>query len=215
MTIDLDYLRDPTAIEALSFARIRQLTSLEHLDRDQQQVVMRLVHTWGDPELAGRLAMSPGAVAAGVAALKAGGPVLVDVAMVRQGIDARRVPGQVMCFLDQPWVAERAIARGHTRTMTAVDAWPDYLAGAVVAVGNAPTALFRLLELLQGGAPRPALIIATVVGFVGAMESKAALVAVAKDLALEYLTLPGPLGGSPLAAAAVNALARLAHGHYL
>lgn len=208
-----DYLRDPDAIERQSFEQIRTLTDLSHLDADQQQVAMRLVHTSGDPAIVGDLRFSPDAVGAGLAALAQGADVLCDIEMVSHGISRRYLRGQVRCFLNAPEVADRARQTGETRAMAAMSEWPLHMVGNIVAIGNAPTALFKLLELLDGGAPRPALIIGMPVGFINAAESKQALWEVAaSEFQTPCITLLGRRGGSSLAAATLNALARMSHG---
>ena len=208
-----DYLRDPDEIERQSFVQIRQLTDLSRFDPDQQQVAMRLVHTSGDPGIVHDLHFSPGAVEAGLTALSQSAAVLCDIEMVSQGISKRYLQGQVYCFLNSPTVAERARQTGETRSMAAMMEWPAHLAGSIVAIGNAPTALFRLLELLDEGAPRPALIIGMPVGFINAAESKQALWEVApNEFQTPCITLLGRRGGSSLAAATLNALARMASG---
>lgn len=207
-----EYLTDPQDIERRSFAAIRQLTDLSRFDADQQQVAMRLVHTSGDPTLVEALSFSADAVTAGCTALKRGAGVLCDVKMVRHGISQRFLNGgQVHCFLEE--ATEMApTTSGETRSMVAIAHWRDHLADNLVAIGNAPTALFRLLELLYDGAPRPALIIGMPVGFISAAEAKEALVEHAAMLGVPYITLRGRRGGSALAAATLNALARLARG---
>lgn len=208
-----DYLRDPDAIERQSFEQIRQLTDLSGFDTDQQQVAMRLVHTSGDPAIVDDLQFSPGAVAAGLAALVQGADVLCDIEMVSHGISRRYLRGQVRCFLNAPEVAERARQTGETRAMAAMTEWPLHMVGNIVAIGNAPTALFKLLELLDEGAPRPALIIGMPVGFINAAESKQALWDVAaSEFQTPCITLLGRRGGSSLAAATLNAMARMSHG---
>ncbi len=208
-----DYLRDPDAIERQSFEQIRQLTDLSGFDTDQQQVAMRLVHTSGDPAIVDDLQFSPGAVAAGLAALAQGADVLCDIEMVSHGISRRYLRGQVRCFLNAPEVAERARQTGETRAMAAMTEWPLHMVGNIVAIGNAPTALFKLLELLDEGAPRPALIIGMPVGFINAAESKQALWEVAaSEFQTPCITLLGRRGGSSLAAATLNAMARMSHG---
>ena len=208
-----DYLRDPDEIERQSFTQIRQLTDLSRFDPDQQQVAMRLVHTSGDPDIVHDLHFSPGAVEAGLAALQQSADVLCDIEMVSHGISKRYLRGHVHCFLNSPTVAERARQTGETRSMVAMTEWPAHLAGSIVAIGNAPTALFRLLELLDEGAPRPALIIGMPVGFINAAESKQAMWEVApSEFQTPCITLLGRRGGSSLAAATLNALARMAHG---
>ncbi|MFO1432307.1 MAG: precorrin-8X methylmutase [Candidatus Competibacteraceae bacterium] len=211
--MQFDYLTDPLEIERRSFAQIRQLTDLNRFDPEQQQVAMRLVHTSGDPSIVNDLQFSPNAVTAGIEALQRGAPVLCDVEMVRQGISRRYLKGEVLCFINSETVRERARERGETRNMAAMAEWKAHLAGSIVAIGNAPTALFRLLELLYAGAPRPALIIGMPVGFISAQESKQALSEHAPvHLATPCITLLGRRGGSTLTAATVNALARLAQG---
>ncbi len=208
-----DYLRDPDAIERQSFEQIRQLTDLSGFDTDQQQVAMRLVHTSGDPAIVDDLQFSPGAVDAGLAALTHGADVLCDIEMVSHGISRRYLRGQVRCFLNAPEVAERARQTGETRAMAAMTEWPLHMVGNIVAIGNAPTALFKLLELLDEGAPRPALIIGMPVGFINAAESKQALWEVAaSEFQTPCITLLGRRGGSSLAAATLNALARMSNG---
>jgi precorrin-8X/cobalt-precorrin-8 methylmutase len=208
-----DYFRDPDDIERQSFVQIRQLTDLSRFDADQQQVAMRLVHTSGDPGIIHDLYFSPGAINAGLAALQQGANVLCDIEMVSHGVSKRYLQGQVHCFLNAPTVAERARQTGETRSMAAMTEWPTHLAGSIVAIGNAPTALFRLLELLDEGAPRPALIIGMPVGFINAAESKQALWEVApSEFQTPCITLLGRRGGSSLAAATLNALARMTHG---
>ena len=208
-----DYLRDPDQIERQSFAQIRQLTDLSRFDADQQQVAMRLVHTSGDPAIVDDLQFSTGAVAAGLAALAQGADVLCDIEMVSHGISRRYLRGQVRCFLNAPEVADRARQTGETRAMAAMSEWPLHMVGNIVAIGNAPTALFKLLELLDEGAPRPALIIGMPVGFINAAESKQALWEVAaSEFQTPCITLRGRRGGSSLAAATLNALARMSHG---
>jgi precorrin-8X/cobalt-precorrin-8 methylmutase len=208
-----DYLRDPDEIERQSFAQIRQLTDLSRFDPDQQQVAMRLVHTSGDPDIVHDLRFSPGAVQAGLEALEQSADVLCDIEMVSHGISKRYLRGHVHCFLNSPTVAERARQTGETRSMAAMTEWPAHLAGSIVAIGNAPTALFRLLELLDEGAPRPALIIGMPVGFINAAESKQALWDIAPtEFQTPCITLLGRRGGSSLPAATLNALARMASG---
>jgi precorrin-8X/cobalt-precorrin-8 methylmutase len=203
----LDYERDPQAIYRQSFAQARAECDLGALPADLGEVALRLVHACGMPEIVPGLRASAGLAAAGRAALAAGAPILVDAQMVAAGIVARRLPAQnrVVCTLEDPQCGELAEATGTTRSAAAIDLALPRLEGAVVAIGNAPTALFRLLELLDEGAPRPAAILGLPVGFVGAAESKAALHADPRGV--PYLTLLGRRGGSALAAAAVNALA--------
>ena len=202
-----DYIRDATEIYRRSFAIISAEADLSAFPEDMVPLVTRVVHASGSPDLAADVAFANDPAAAGRQALKDGAAVLVDTEMVRSGIIARRLPAanQVLCTRGDPRTAEIAEAAATTRSAAAVDLWRPLLAGAVVAIGNAPTALFRLLELLHEGAPPPALIIGLPVGFVGAAESKEALIEHAGSV--PYVTVRGRRGGSALAAAAVNALA--------
>jgi precorrin isomerase len=200
------YLRDPDAIYRESWRAVEAATDLTRLPTELHGVALRLVHAAADPSLAPLLRASPGAVEAARAALAAGAPILVDAAMVASGITRRFLDAgnPVRCTLDDPAVP--ALAREHviTRAAAAVELWRSWLGGAVVAIGNAPTALFRLLELVAEGAPRPAVVLGFAVGFVGAAEAKAALMA--QDC-VPWIALEGRRGGSALAAAAINALA--------
>jgi precorrin-8X/cobalt-precorrin-8 methylmutase len=197
------YIRDPAEISRRSFALIREETDLADFPRRMVPLALRLAHAAGDGTILGDLTWSRGAVAAGRKALAAGAPVLVDSAMVAAGITSD--PNRIVCTLRDLETAELAAARRTTRSAAAVDRWLPHLKDAVVAIGNAPTALFRLLELLAQGAPKPALVLGFPVGFVGAAEAKAALADFGHGL--EFITLRGRRGGSALAAAAVNALA--------
>lgn len=199
---------NPSAIEQQSFRHIRELTDLSLFDRTQQQVVMRIVHSLGMPEVAAHVRFSEGACASGREALAENAPILCDVEMVRQGLTKRMLQQSPLCFLNEPDVASLAEQRGETRSMAALEMWPDHLAGSVVIIGNAPTALFKLLELLEQGADKPALIIGMPVGFVGAAESKQALWAQHKSLDVPCITLLGRQGGSAVSAASCNALLR-------
>lgn len=203
----MDYLRDPAAIYAASFAAIRAEVDLAGLPPEAHDLAIRLVHACGMPDLVADLVVSPGAVAAGRAALAAGATVLCDAEMVAHGVIRRALPqrSKVLCRLNDEGVLPLSKERSTTRSAAQVDFWDWDLEGAVVAIGNAPTALFRLLERLDEGAPRPALIIGMPVGFVGAAESKAALVRDSRGI--PFVTVSGRRGGSALAAAAVNALA--------
>lgn len=201
------YLSDPDAIYRESFAQIRRALDLSVFPEELRPLVLRLVHAAGEPALARDLVWSEGAASAGRAALAAGAPILVDAEMVRAGIIARRLPRKnaVRCFLGDRRVPALAKRRHTTRSAAAVELWRPHLAGAIVAIGNAPTALFRLLELVAAGAPKPALVLGFPVGFVGAVEAKAALAA--NPSGIPYVALSGRRGGSALAAASVNALA--------
>jgi precorrin-8X/cobalt-precorrin-8 methylmutase len=201
------YEKDPAAIYAQSFATVREEVRIDRFPADVQGLIIRLVHACGMVEIADRLAFSPGAGRAGRAALAAGAPILCDCEMVAAGIIRRRLPAgnEVIVTLNDPAVPGLAAGIGTTRSAAAVELWHDRIGGAVVAVGNAPTALFHLLERLDAGWPPPALILGFPVGFVGAAESKAELVARPRGAA--YIALRGRKGGSAMAAAAVNALA--------
>ena len=202
-----DYVRDPTEITRLSFAAIRREADLSGMPEDIVPMALRMIHACGMVDLPDDLAYSDGAGDAGRDALTAGAPVLCDVEMVVRGIAARRLPAssKVICMLGAEGVAQKAQASGSTRTAAAAELWQPMLAGAIVAIGNAPTALYRLLEILSEQAARPALVIATPPGFIGAAESKEALIA--NEFGVPYVALRGRRGGSALAAAAVNALA--------
>jgi len=205
-----NYQHNPHEIEAESFRQIEALTDLSGFDPLQQTVVKRVVHSMGMPEVADELRFSSGACEAGLAAIKTKAPLLCDVEMVKQGITKRLISEPPHCYLNHPEVALWAKERGETRTMAALDLWQPQLGGSIVLIGNAPTALFRLLERLQQGAARPALIIAMPVGFVGAAESKVALWQLHRELDLNCITLLGRLGGSAATVAALNALLRVA-----
>jgi precorrin-8X/cobalt-precorrin-8 methylmutase len=206
-TLD-DYLRDPREITRRSFEIVRAETDLSALPAAVGEIALRVVHACGMPEIVADLAFGGDVVGAGRAALEAGATVLADCAMVADGITLARLPAgnAVRCTLNDSRTPALATRLGTTRSAAAVDLWGDDLAGAVVAIGNAPTALYRLLERLRDGAPRPAAILAFPVGFVGAAESKEALIAA--NFGVPFLTLRGRRGGSAMAAAAVNALAR-------
>jgi precorrin-8X/cobalt-precorrin-8 methylmutase len=200
------WLADGAEITRRSFAIVEDEADFGSLSDEDRGVATRLIHACGMVEIAPDLRFAPGAVAAGRAALAAGAPVLVDAMMVEHGITRARLPAdnRVICTLRDPRTPEIAARDSTTRSAAAVDLWGDALAGAVVSIGNAPTALFRLMELIEAGAPRPAVILGFPVGFVGAAESKQALT----ETDLPYITLLGRKGGSAIAAAGVNALAR-------
>ena len=205
--LPLDYLRDPAEIYRRSFEIVRAETDLACLPASLHQVAVRIVHACGMPDVVADLEWRGDPVAAGRSALEAGRPVLADSRMVADGVIRARLPAgnAVRCFVDEAGIADDARRAGTTRSAAAVSRWRPHLEGAVAAIGNAPTALFRLLELLGEGSPPPAAIFAFPVGFVGAEESKRALAGAPG--APPFLTLHGRRGGSPLAAAAVNALA--------
>ena len=201
------YEKDPTAIYAQSFATVRDEARLERFAPAMQPLITRLIHACGMIEVADRLSFSQGAAEAGRAALAAGAPVLCDCEMVGAGIIRRYLPADnaVVVTLNDPAVPALAQQIGNTRSAAAVELWRDRIEGAVVAIGNAPTALFHLLELLDAGWPKPAVILGFPVGFVGAAESKAELAA--NPRGCDYVALRGRRGGSAMASAAVNALA--------
>ena len=202
------YLRDGAAIYERSFAIIRAEADLSRFSDEEADIAVRMIHACGQVEAAQHFWFGHGVVAAARAALTCGAPVLCDAEMVAHGITQARLPArnEVFCALHHPDVPARAVKFGTTRSAAALDLWGDRLAGAVVAIGNAPTALFRLMEMLDGGAPRPAAILGMPVGFVGAAESKEALAANPQQI--PYLIVRGRMGGSAMTAAAVNALAR-------
>jgi precorrin-8X/cobalt-precorrin-8 methylmutase len=201
------YEKDGPAIYRQSFATIRAEADLAGLPADVSQVAVRMIHACGMVDLVTDLAFSPNAVADARAALRSGAPILCDVAMVASGVTRKRLPAgnDVVCTLSDPSVPELAAKMGTTRSAAALELWRDRMEGAVVAVGNAPTALFRLLEMIEEGAPRPAAVIGVPVGFIGAAESKEALAGHASGL--EHLIVRGRRGGSAIAAAALNAIA--------
>ncbi|MEV5161434.1 precorrin-8X methylmutase [Streptomyces sp. NPDC053728] len=201
------YEKDGPAIYRQSFATIRAEADLAGLPADVSQVAVRMIHACGMVDLVRDLVFSPNAVADARAALRSGAPILCDVAMVASGVTRKRLPAdnEVICTLSDPSVAGLAAELGTTRSAAALELWRDRMEGAVVAVGNAPTALFRLLEMIEEGAPRPAAVIGVPVGFIGAAESKEALAA--HPSGLEHLVVRGRRGGSAIAAAALNAIA--------
>ncbi|KXJ57092.1 MAG: precorrin-8X methylmutase [Neptuniibacter sp. Phe_28] len=208
------YEINPQAIEQESFRQIRALTDLTDLTLAQQQVVMRIVHSVGMPEIASAVRFSANACESGIAALKQGAPILCDVEMVKQGITKRMIDQPPLCYLNDERAVALAKVSGETRSMAAVALWREQLAGSVVVIGNAPTALFRLLELIEQGAEKPALIIGMPVGFVGAAESKQHLWDTHQGLGIECITLLGRQGGSAVTAASCNALLRCIRGEY-
>jgi precorrin-8X/cobalt-precorrin-8 methylmutase len=202
------YLRDGAAIYARSFAIIRAEADLSRFSPEEADVAVRMIHACGQVEAAQHIVFSPGLVAAARAALADGAAILCDAEMVAHGVTRARLTAdnEVICTLRDPRVPALADALGTTRSAAALDFWADKLAGSVVAIGNAPTALFRLLELIGAGAAKPAAILGIPVGFVGAAESKAALAADPRGV--PWLIVRGRMGGSAMTAAAVNALAR-------
>ena len=207
-----EYIDDGPAIYADSFATIRREARLDHLPANAERLVVRMIHGTGQVDLADDLVIHPELVPAARAALRAGAPILCDATMVAVGVTASRLPrdNQVLCHLRDERVPELARVWGTTRTAAAVSLWEPLLGGAVVAVGNAPTALFHLLEMLIDGAPRPAAIIGCPVGFIGAAESKQALTELADrhGIDIPYVTALGRRGGSAMTSSALNALAK-------
>jgi precorrin-8X/cobalt-precorrin-8 methylmutase len=203
----LDYTRDAAEIYRESFATIRAEADLTRFPDDVSRVVVRLIHTCGQVDVAEHVAFTPGVVAAAHRALTAGAPVLCDSSMVAAGITRSRLPAdnEVVSLVADPRAADLAAHMGSTRSAAGVDLWAERLGGAIVAIGNAPTALFRLLELLDDGAPVPAAVLGGPVGFVGSAQSKDELIA--RPRGMEYLVVTGRRGGSAMAAAAVNASA--------
>jgi precorrin-8X/cobalt-precorrin-8 methylmutase len=203
----IGYERDGAEIYRRSFATIRAEADLEGLDPVLERVVVRMIHACGMVDLVGDVAFSQGFGMAAQSALRAGAPIFCDTSMVAAGITRSRLPAgnDVLCTLSDPSVAERAGRMQTTRTAAALELWRDRLDGSLVVVGNAPTALFRLLEIVEEGGERPAAVIGIPVGFIGAVESKLALSE--HPAALEYVVVHGRRGGSAIAAAAVNALA--------
>jgi len=202
-----DYITDGAEIYRRSFATIRAEADLARFTPDEERVAVRMIHAAGEVDLAEDIVFSPGATDAAQGALRAGAPILCDVNMVASGVTRARLPADndVVCLLREPGVAERAREIANTRTAAAVEMWGERIDGAVLAFGNAPTALFHLLELLHDKPWRPAVVLGIPVGFIGAAESKDALVE--NDLGLEYVTVRGRRGGSAITCGAINALA--------
>ena len=200
-----DYLRDGAAIYERSFAIIRAEADLSRFAAEEADIAVRMIHACGQVDAAASIEFAHGLVAAARGALARGAPILCDAEMVAHGVTRARLPAEnpVICTLRDPRTPELAARLGTTRSAAALELWRDRLEGALVAIGNAPTALFRLLEMVHAGAPRPAAVIGIPVGFIGAAESKDALAA--SDL--EHLVVRGRRGGSAITAAAVNALA--------
>jgi precorrin-8X/cobalt-precorrin-8 methylmutase len=203
----IDYIRDGQEIYRQSFATIRAEADLAAIPADLEKLAVRLIHACGMVDVVQDLRFSPGAGAAGRAALAKGAPILCDARMVAEGITRARLPANnpVICTLNEADVPQLARDLGNTRSAAALEHWREYLEGSVVVIGNAPTALFYLLEMLDAGAPRPALILGMPVGFIGAAESKDMLAADSRGV--PYVIVRGRRGGSAMAAAAVNALA--------
>ena len=206
-----DYLADGPAIYADSFATIRREADLSHIPAEAEKLTVRMVHGTGQPDVVNDLVIHPELVTAARSALQAGAPILCDAYMVAIGITADRLPAanDVHCFLRDARVPALAQQWNTTRTAAAVSLWEPHIDGAVVAIGNAPTALFHLLEMLLDGAPRPAAIVGCPVGFIGAAESKDALASLSRDHGIDvpFVTVRGRRGGSAMTSSAINALA--------
>ena len=202
----MTYLRDPAAIYARSFEIIRAEADLSHLPESSHAVAIRVIHACGMVEVAHELMITPDFAGAAKAALASAKPILVDVEMTRHGIIPRQLPPgvEIICTLNDPRARDMGMTKSVTRTAAAVELWRDQLAGALVVIGNAPTALFRLLEMIDAGAPNPACIIAFPVGFVGAAESKEELIA--NPRGIPFATIRGRKGGSAMASSVINAL---------
>lgn len=203
-----DYIRDGAAIYERSFAIIRAEADLARFSAEEEDVAVRMIHACGLVEAAAHFAFAPGLVGAARAALQAGASILCDAEMVARGVTRARLPtdNAVICTLRDPRVPGIAASIGNTRSAAAMSLWLEHMAGSVIVIGNAPTALFHLLDMLAEGAPRPAAIIGMPVGFVGAVESKEALMEA--PLGIPWAVVRGRMGGSAMAAAALNALAR-------
>jgi len=202
------YLRDGAAIYERSFAIIRAEADLSHFSPEQADVAVRMIHACGQVEVARHIVFGGDVVKAARSALAAGAPILCDSEMVAHGVTRARLPAHndVICTLNEPRAAALAAENGTTRSAAALELWTDRLAGAVVAIGNAPTALFHLLDMIDRGVPKPAAILGIPVGFVGAAESKQALAADSRGVS--FIIVRGRIGGSAMTAAAINALAR-------
>jgi len=203
----IEYIRDGAEIYRQSFATIRAEADLSAFPEDVSQAVVRMIHASGQVDLVDDVAFTPGVVKAARAALAGGAPILCDAQMVAAGVTRKRLPAdnEVLCTLRDPRVPVLAEQIGNTRSAAALELWGSKLEGAVVAIGNAPTALFHLLDMIESGAPRPAAIVGGPVGFIGAAESKEALIE--HPSGLDYLVVRGRRGGSAITAAALNAIA--------
>jgi precorrin-8X/cobalt-precorrin-8 methylmutase len=202
------YLRDSAAIYERSFAIIRAEADLSRFTPEQADVAVRMIHACGQVDVARHIVFDGDVMQAARSALAAGAPILCDSEMVAHGVTRARLPARndVICTLNDPRTAVLAARNGTTRSATALELWTDRLAGAVVAIGNAPTALFHLLDMIDSGVPKPAAILGIPVGFVGAAESKEALAADSRGV--PFIIVRGRIGGSAMTAAAINALAR-------
>jgi precorrin-8X/cobalt-precorrin-8 methylmutase len=202
----MDYLRDPAAIYARSFEMIRAEADFSRIPENARNIATRIIHACGMVEIVDDLIISDNFVDSATSALCASKPILVDAEMVRHGIIARQIKtaNEIICTLNNPTSREIGVSKSITRSAAAVELWRDKLPGAIVVIGNAPTALFALLEMIDAGGPKPAAIIGFPVGFVGAAESKAELAA--NPRGIDYATVRGRKGGSAMAAAVINAL---------
>lgn len=202
-----DYIRDGAEIYRQSFATIRAESDLSRFPADVAQVVVRMIHACGQVDLTSDVAFTPGVVSAARGALRSGAPIFCDATMVASGVTRKRLPANndVVCMLGDPRVPVIAERLGNTRSAAALELWGPKLEGAVVAIGNAPTALFHLLDMIDQGAPKPAAIIGCPVGFIGAAESKEDLIVRAGDI--DHIVVRGRRGGSAITAAALNAIA--------
>lgn len=205
----MDFIRDPRAIEDTSMEIIENLLpALKQMPEGEQGIIKRIVHTTGDPEIAGLIKIHPGAVDAGLRALREGRPIFTDVNMLRSGINHHKLEQlgiEAVCLIKDPAVVREAQETGQTRAMVAVKRAAPQLKGGIIAIGNAPTALFELCDIIKKGALSPALIVGTPVGFVGARESKEVLM----ETPVPYVTVTGTRGGSTIAVAVINALLKL------
>ena len=214
MALTFEYELDPLEIEKQSFEIIKQLCNFTALDDDMKQIAMRLVHTTGDVNVIDSLKFSTHSIEKALFSIQSKSNVLCDVEMVKQGLTKRLLKQPAYCFLNHVETPDIAKKLGQTRSMAALNFWPEYMENSIVLIANAPTALFRLLEMIDQGAPKPALIIALPVGFIGAEESKKALWEHHRTLDIECITLLGRQGGSALTAAVLNALMRIQVGIY-
>ncbi|MDH5727887.1 MAG: precorrin-8X methylmutase [Gammaproteobacteria bacterium] len=207
--MQLEYEKNPQAIEQQSFEIIRSLTTLDDFDHHEQQIAMRMVHTCGDPHIVKNLRFICNASQALMNALKQDTPILCDVEMLASGLSKQYVNNSVKCFLNDENTKHQAKINGESRCMTAVNAWTHYLQNSICAIGNAPTAAFRLIELINQTGIKPACIVAIPVGFVGAKESKQAIHDFCQKEEIPAITLLGHAGGSAITAAVINAAARM------
>jgi precorrin-8X/cobalt-precorrin-8 methylmutase len=202
----MDYLRDPTAIYARSFEMIRAEADLSRIPINAQKIAIRIIHSCGMVDIVDDLVVTNDFVPAATSALQAGAPIFVDAEMVRHGIISKQITSgnEIICTLNDSRARDIGVTRSITRSAAAVDLWLPKLAGAIIVIGNAPTALFTLLDIIDAGAPKPAVIVGFPVGFVGAAESKAELAT--NPRGIPFTTIKGRKGGSAMAASVINAL---------